>query len=358
MSYFVYFDSETYSECEIKKSGSYRYAAHPTTEWIMLQYAVGDAEVVIVDKYDYHSESFAYLQRLAADPEAIFVFWNAPFDRNVLRYTAGIDIPIERCLDAMVLAISVSLPGSLAQCGAAMQIEMQKLKGKDPINVFCKPAPKNRKVRRYTPEHYPELWQQFREYGARDVEALREIFLKLPRTNFRATERNLWMLDTKINERGVRVDKDLIDAVLIAIEKEKARLNNRVFEITGGDVGAASQRDALKDYLNEHYGLGLENLQAGTVEEALKQDLDGDARELLEIRQQISKTSTSKYQSMLAAMDPNDWRLRGMLQFNGASRTGRYAGRLVQLQNLPRPKIKPKDVPEAIARVKEVAGGY
>ena len=357
MTYYVYFDSETFSECDIKKSGSIRYASHPTTEWIMLQYAVKDDPVIIVDKYDYNADDFEHLQNLAADPDAVFVFWNAPFDRNILRYTAGIDIPIERCLDAMVLAMSVSLPGSLGQCGAAMKIKMKKLEGKDPINTFCKPAPKNRKIRRYTPEHQPELWQKFREYGARDVEAMREIFLKLPRTNFGTTEHNLWMIDTAINERGVRVDKDLIDTVLTAIEKEKQRLNDRVHELTNGEIGAASQRDALQKYLNAQFGLGLPDLKSATVEDALTRNIHPEAKELLQIRQQISKTSTSKYQTMLSALDPEDHRLRGMLQFNGASRTGRYAGRLVQLQNLPRPKIKPKDVPAAVERMKDVAYG-
>jgi DNA polymerase len=228
-----------------------------------------------------------------------------------------------------------------------------KLSGKDPIHTFCKPAPKNHKVDRYTPKEKPELWQAFIKYGIRDVETLRTIYKMLPKGNHAGIERTLWELDTRINERGVRVDLDLVHAALRAIEAEKTRLNARVAELTGGVIGAASQRDRLREYLIE-LGADLPDLTAATVEEALKNEaLPEVARELLQIRQQISKASTAKYQTILAAHDENDHRLRGMLQINGASRTGRYSGRLVQLQNLPRPKMKGGAIEKALPLIKD-----
>jgi hypothetical protein len=224
-------------------------------------------------------------------------------------------------------------------------------RGKKLIQLFTKPRPKNVKLRRADAQTHPEEWAEFVEYARLDVEAMREVYKRLPVWNTTAAERGLWILDQKINDRGVAVDLDLARAALRAAARAGANLADRAKAATGGVVGSLTQRDKLMAYLASEYDYIPADLTKGTVTAALKGDLDPAVRELLQIRQQASATSPAKY-TVLVNGTSSDGRLRGTLQFCGAARTGRWGGRLFQPQNLPRPTLKQPVIEAGIAAMK------
>src|SRR5690606_5575742 len=207
------------------------------------------------------------------------------------------------------------------------------------IQLFCKPQPANRAHRRATSETHPEKWAEFLAYAKNDILAMRELRKKMPKWNYRNSELALWHLDQTINDRGVCIDMDLVQSAMEAVEKAQKVLAKQTKEMTNGEVEAATQRDAMLKHILDAHGVSLPDMQKATLERRLNDDsLPLAVRELIAIRLQASTTSTAKYKALSLGTN-SDGRLRGTLQFNGASRTGRWAGRLFQPQNLPRPAL-------------------
>lgn len=348
-------DTETYSECDLKKSGVYVYAAHPSTEVVLFSYAFGDEEPRCWDITS-GDPMPADLADGIADPNCLVYARNAAFDRVVLRGVMGIDIPIERWRCDMVLALCHALPGALSDSNKAlgMGVDYSKLAdGHKLVMRFCKPAPKNHKIRRYDRENSPAEWARYMVYCDQDVSAMRHERRLIPNMNYNAAEVALWHLDQKINDRGFQADVELAHAGAAAADVEKALLATRLRTLTNEIVAKPTQGEQLKTYLNAVYKLGLEDLTKDTLEQRLKKGgLDPVCREIMEVRLAANKTSTAKYAALVTALG-KDGRFRGGLQFAGAARTRRWAGRIFQGQNLPsRGLPKPEVIEGYIAALK------
>lgn len=339
----IFLDTETFCETPIN-NGTHRYAEG--AEIIMWQWAVGDGPVEIRDG----DEDISDLLALLEDESYEVVIHNSAFDRTVMSHS-GIDLRVERVFDTMVCAMAHSLPGSLGTLCSILGVATDKAKDKEGrtwISLFCKPQPKGRKIRRATKATHPAEWQRFRDYGGLDIEAMREIYKKLPRWNYRGAELELWHLDQKINERGVLMDLDLAHAAIRASDRAQKLHAADAVRLTDGAVTSANQRDKMLEHILEAYGVGLPDLQISTLERRIDDpDLPVELRELLAVRLQSSKTSVSKYKRVLNGVSA-DGRLRGLLAFCGALRTGRWAGRLLQPQNLSRSTLSPEGVDRAI----------
>jgi len=335
----IFLDTETYCETPIN-NGTHRYAEG--AEIIMWQWAVGDGPVEIRDG----DEDISDLLDLLEDESYEVVIHNSAFDRTVMRHN-GVDLPVERVFDTMVCAMAHSLPGALGTLCSILGVATDKAKDKEGrtwISLFCKPQPKGRKLRRATKQTHPVEWEAFREYGRLDIEAMREIYKKLPRWNYRGFERELWALDQKINERGVMLDIDLAHAAIRASERAQKQLAKQAHEMTSGAVTSANQRDRMLEHILEEYGIALADLKGSTIEKTLADaDMPFELKELLMVRVEASRTSVSKYKRVISGSS-RDGRMRGTAAFCGALRTGRWAGRLLQLQNCPRPTIKNKEI--------------
>lgn len=323
----LFLDLETASATPIKR-GSYRY--REDARIIVQAYAVDMGEIV--------TEAFdgPKLQRLIDEADTVVMHNGGLFDRVQLAQH-GVIVPAEKLHDTMAIAYQHSLPGSLAALSSIFRLETPKdADGKRLIRLFCMP---NKKGVFATPESHPEDWRKFLAYAGADIASMRELYRKLPTWNLTPFERRLWVADMAINDRGIAVDVELAEAAIRAVDKAQAQLTDRTQDLTLGLVGTATQRDAMLRYINEVYDLGLEDLRGSTVEKALEAaDLPEDLRELLTVRLQAATTSTAKYKALLQCVS-SDGRLRGVKQYCGASRTGRWAGKLWQPDNLPRPAI-------------------
>jgi len=343
----LYFDLEVYSEVNLKQSGVYRYA--PESEILLAAYALDDGPVHVVETANDE------LTKALLDPNVTLVAHNAQFDRVVLRHAWQMETEIERWRCTMAQALAHSLPGALGVLCQVYGLDADEAKdadGQKLIQLFCKPQPANRKLRRANKETHPDEWAQFVHYARQDVQAMRVLHGKLPKWNYKDAELALWHLDQRINDRGVAVDLDLVQAAIDAVKKEKARLSKETQDKTGGDVNSASQRDALLAHILKEYGVSLPDLRTSTLERRLEDpDLPEPVKELLRIRLEASMSSNAKYPKFQHCTN-EDGRLRGTLQYCGASRTGRFAGRLVQLQNLPRGSVKGTELEHGIAALK------
>lgn len=306
---------------------------------------------------------------------------NSHFDRTVERH-AGIDFGLGRARDTMVQALAHSLPGSLGALCEVLRVDTDKAKdkaGKALINLFCKPIPFRFRKRepllesvaayaaekaeaeanwsgRATRETHPAEWRQFLIYAGRDILAMRECHRRMPKWNYPNLpfELDLWHLDQTINDRGVAIDLELAECAVRAVGVAQVELRERTGEITDGEVQSTTQVDSLLLHILAQYGVDLPNMQKATIERRIADpDLPEGLRELLRIRLQASSTSTSKYNTLMRCTS-SDARLRGLLQFLGAARTGRWAGRLFQPQNLPSRGLLPLD--EILAGIDALKG--
>lgn len=330
----LFLDLETFCEVDIKR-GAHRYAED--AEVLLVALAVDDQPVSVWDCTTDAGAGWQVALQQYIDNADRVVIHNSAFDRTVLRHQ-GVNIPLEKIDDTMVMALEHSLPGSLGQLCDILGVPTDKAKDKDGkklIQLFAKPRPKNVKLRRATRETHPDEWQRFIEYARLDVDAMRDVLRRLPDWNYHVRERHLWRLDQGINDRGVAVDAELGRAAIRAFDRATGTLAARARDLTGGAVPSATQRQRLLDYLRDKHDFTLNDLTKATVETLLKGDLHPEVRELLEIRQQASATSPAKYGALVDAAS-SDGRLRGTIQFCGASRTARDAGRIFQPQNLPR----------------------
>lgn len=349
----LYCDLETFSPVGLKKHGTYRYAAE--AEVLLWTYAFDEGEVQCWD-VTAEPEMPDDLKATLADENVTTVWHNGGGFDTVVLDAVGIHIPMSRVFDTMACAYAHSLPGSLDTLCQVLKVDASNVKhstGKKLIQLFCKPRPKNMKVRRATSATHPKEWAEFVAYAKADITAMREVYAKLPKWNYKGFEYDLWLLDQKINRRGVAVDLELANAALRAADKAKEALAEEIAEQTSGEVQTAGQRDALLAYLWEAHGIHMEDLRKSTAESLLSsEDLPEDVRELLLIRSQATMTSTSKYKAFIDATSA-DGRFRGALRFCGASRTGRWSSVKVQLQNLARPTMKNAEIELAVSTIKQ-----
>lgn len=350
----LYCDLETYCETPIAH-GANRYAED--AEVLLFPYAYGDEAPKVLD---FTAPGFVFksteLYDMLHDPSVGTVWHNGSmFDRVVLQFAEGISLPHNRVHDTMVQAYTHGLPGKLDTLCDIFKLDEDIAKRKDGkrlIQLFCKPRPKNHKLRRATRDTHPDEWESFIDYGAGDILSMRELHKLMPMWNLNNdVERELWYLDQRINDRGFAVDVELARAALAAVEIEKEKLNERMNDTTGGLVGAATQRQVLLDFVNEDLGQNLDNMQGATLDRILDNpDTDPYLRDLLKIRRAVGGTSTKKFDTLLNAMN-SDGRLRGCLQFAGAGRTCRWSGRTFQPQNLPRPDLPEAEIEEGIEKL-------
>ena len=353
----LFLDSETYCETPLK-NGTHRYAED--VEITIVTWAEDDGPVFEEDLTTPGHRGYAdlppRLRQLLEDPDVPIVIQNSGFDRTVIRHAWGIAIPAERIHDTMIQALTHGLPGGLDKLCEVMDIPVDKAKdkaGKALIQLFCKPRPKNSKVRRATRATHPVEWGRFLSYASSDIHAMRALYKKLPNWNYKGDERALWLLDQKINNRGVAVDVELAQAAVAAVAEAQRGYRGEVQQLTEGQVSSASKRDQLIKYILEEHGVELPDMKASTLERRLADpELPEGVKELIRIRLAVSTTSTTKYAALLRGVSTLDHRLRGTLQFCGASRTGRWAGRLFQPQNMPRPDMHAEDIDIGIEALK------
>ena len=351
----LYLDTETYSSIDIKKAGAFKYMEASDFEILLLPFAWNDDPVRVLDLTDpADREELPDIIAGLQDPDTIKVAHNSAFERAAYHRAFGFYQPPEEWVDTMILAAYNGLPMSLDAAGAALQIEQQKLKeGTALISYFCKPCKPtiaNGGRTRNLPHHAPEKWARFKDYAGRDVEAMRLIFKKLSRYPVTDFERQVWALDARINERGVLVDLELAQAAIDVDAAFKAEHMEEMTRLTGLDnPNSVSQ---LRDWLAA-VGVSCESLNKATVSDLRKAATDRTTRRVLELRQLLGKTSTKKYEAMVNAAGAGD-RVRGITQYYGAGRTGRWAGRLVQLQNLPQNHLDGIDTVREIVRAKDL----
>ena len=353
----LHIDIETYSSVDLMKSGVYRYAESPDFEITLLAYAFDDEPVEIIEvfsEYAVLSDLPPRVRRALTDPEVLKVAHNANFERTCISKALTITLPPEQWACTMTQALMAGLPGSLDKVAKALGLQEQKQAGTALINYFakpCKPTKINGGRTRNLPEHNPEKWEEFMAYCVQDVVVERAIGHKLATYTISDTEKRLWCLDQKINDRGVRIDTQMVYHALECDAYITDRLTTSARSVTGLDNPNSVAQ--LKGWIGEQTGDTPGSLDKETVQEMLKSSDNPDVQEALRLRALLSKTSTKKYAAMEAATGRGE-RVRGLLQYYGANRTGRWAGRLVQVQNLPRNYLPDLD----LARQTLMSGDY
>lgn len=347
-------DVETYCELNIKEVGAYRYCEHPSFEILLFAYAFDDEPVEIIDFMNDDNLPISVWEALD-DKNILKTAFNANFERNSIRNgLCNVEVTPEQWECTMIQALTMGLPGSLDMVGKALHFEEDKQKmkeGKALIQYFCKPCKPtktNGGRNRNLPEHEPEKWKLFKEYCKQDVEVEREIRKKLGRYKTIQDEKELWDLDQRINDRGINLDMDVILNAIKCDEQFKERLTNEASKLTG--LKNPNSPTQLKAWLSERVGYEVKSLTKDSIPGLIEAAEDDKVIRVLELRQLMAKTSIKKYQAMEVARC-EDGRVRGLLQFYGANRTGRWAGRLVQVQNLPQNHLP--DLEEARNCIKE-----
>ncbi|MCF0162115.1 MAG: DNA polymerase [Fusobacterium necrophorum] len=343
-------DIETYSSVDIKKAGAYKYAQSDDFEILLFAYSFNHEPVQIIDLKSGESIPEEILSALQ-DRNCIKYAYNAAFEWWCLNQF-GIDTPLDQWRCTMVHGLYCGYTAGLGATGTAIGLPQDKRKlatGTALIRYFCvpcKPTKSNGNRTRNLPHHAPEKWELFKEYCLQDVVtemaiADRLLFYPVPEKEWM-----LWRYDVAMNAFGVKIDRRLVEGALAIDAEVRQDLMAEAMKITGLNNPNSSKQ--LMEWL-EKEGTEVENLQKGTVSQLVGDLEDGDVKRVLEIRQELSKTSIKKYQAMQEAAGADD-RIRGVSFFYGANRTGRYAGRLVQLQNLPRNYLETLDVAREFTR--------
>lgn len=355
----LYQDTETFSSVNLFTAGVHAYSEAPDAEVMLWAYAFDEEEPKVWDL----TEGGPMPADLAAgleDPTVLQVWQNSHFDRTMIRACLDIDLPLERIEDTMIQALAHGLPGGLDKLCFALKIGVDEAKDKEGrtwINLFCKPRPKNMLLRRATRLTHPDEWEKFKDYAVLDIKSMRAIRRKLPTWNTRPSNSGLrgwdqWRLQEKINDRGVLMDVELARAAIDAVAEAKIDLDAEMVDETDGDVETGNQRDALLKYILEEHGVMLPDMKAATLEKRLNDDtLPEGVRSLIALRLDTATTSVGKYKKALAVVS-HDNRARALVQFCGASRTGRDAGRLWQPQNLMRPTMSGEAIEIGIEAIK------
>lgn len=356
MRHHLSIDIETRSSVDIQKAGMYKYAQSPDFEILLFAYKLDNKNTEIVDLTAGGRIPETILNKLR-DPGVIKHAYNAAFEWYCLN-RAGYETPIDQWRCTMMHGLYCGYTAGLGATGKAIGLPEDKQKmavGKALIRYFCvpcKPTKTNGGRTWNLPKHAPEKWELFKEYCVQDVVTEHEILRRLRQFPVPEEEEKLWQMDIRMNAFGVRVDVDLIEGALAIDSVSTQKLTDEAMELTG--LNNPNSPAQVLDWLRVQ-GVVLPNLQKATVEETLQAELPDRARRLLEIRQQMGKTSIKKYVAMDTAKGADD-RVRGLTQFYGANRTGRWAGRLVQLQNLPRNYLKTLDMARKLVKKKDYEG--
>lgn len=335
-------DIETYSDIDIRKSGLFRYCESPVFEILLFAYSADFGPVEVIDLTQNETIPAQIIAALN-DPCVVKHAYNASFEITCLN-KAGLKTSAAQWRCTMLHGLYLGYPAGLALLGKALGLPEEKRKlatGKALIRYFCmpcKPTKRNGNRTRNLPQHDPEKWETFKNYNAQDVVTEMEDYKHLAAYPVPDWVQEDWVFDYEMNLRGIRLDMALVRGALAIDAEHKEQLLARAVELTG--MANPNSRNQLLDWLNNNTELQLEKLTKETVAESLLR-VDGAAEEVLTIRKALAKSSVSKYTKMDQAVCA-DGRVRGVLQFYGANRTGRWSGRLVQVQNLPH------DIPPAM----------
>ena len=349
-------DIETRSSVDIGKAGLYKYAQSPDFEVLLFAYQLGTLPIQVIDLAQGERIPEWLLNDLR-DPGVIKHAYNAAFEWYCLN-RAGYVTPLGQWRCTMVHGLYCGYTAGLDATGKAMGLPQDKRKmavGKALIRYFCtpcKPTKANGGRTWNLPRHAPEKWELFKEYCGQDVVTEREILRRLSQFPMPEEEERLWQMDVRMNAYGVRVDEDLIKGALCIDQACREELTAEAVRITGVDNPNSTVQ--LMEWLSGN-GLETDNLRKDTVAELVKGEHPASVQRILEIRQQLGKTSIKKYVAMEAARC-GDGRVRGLTQYYGANRTGRWAGRLVQMQNLPRNYLKTLDGARGIVKAQNYEG--
>lgn len=349
-------DIETYSSVPIAKAGLYKYAQSPDFEILLFAWSWDFGPVQICDLTTENQLPESVLKALP-DPEIQKHAYNAAFEWYCLSRYLGAMLPISQWRDTMLHALYCGYPASLDAAGKALGLSEDKRKlqtGKALIRTFCvpcKPTARNGGRTRVLPGHEPEKWELFKQYNQQDVVTEMEIERRLSFWPVPDEIQRQWEQDITINERGVGLDTQLVEGALECSEITTARLTKEAVSLSGLDnPNSVSQ---LTSWLESETGFEIDSLTKSAVSGLLNRNLESEnVRRMLEIRQELGKTSVKKYAAMETAVC-EDNRVRGLLQFYGANRTGRWAGRIIQPQNLPRTRLHGAELSAARSWVKK-----
>lgn len=341
-------DIETYSDVSLPDCGVHRYAASEQFEILLFAYSLNDEPTQIIDLASGEKIPDEIMEYLT-DDSVIKTAYNAAFERNCINRFFGLSLKPEGWRCTLVQASMLSLPLSLEGVGEALNLDKKKMsEGKDLIRYFCmpcKPTKANGGRTRNLPSDAPEKWELFKTYCIRDVDVEKQIRNKLAKFPIPDREQKLYCMDQRINDRGIMVDQELIGHAVACDLLYKETVTKKAYEISGlENPNSVSQ---LKDWLNEK-GIEVDSLAKAAVEE-LVENTQGDVAEMMKLRLAMSKTSVKKYEAMERSVCP-DGRVHGLLQFYGANRTGRWAGRLVQIHNLPQNHMEDLELARSLVK--------
>lgn len=335
----LFLDTETFSGVDLKKVGAYAYAEHPTTEIMICTYAIDEGRVQTWDCTESPTmprELRKALRRVSRKKAKIVMANGLLFDRLVIREKWGIDLPVCQIEDTMIMAFRHALPGSLDMQCQVLGVDAEHAKdkaGKALIKRFCKPTPKTYKIRRYTRKTHPEEWAKFLRYAALDIIAMREVYWRIPDWGNTPKEDEILLIDQLINDRGFYVDVDLARAAIKAVQAHKEELKEEAWERFGGKLTGNDFLPALRDLAP---AFTIHNAQKSTLNDLLEDpDFPDEGKVLIEMRLGASSTASTKYNPLVNGLSA-DGRRRGCLQYGGAKRTLRWAGKGFQPQNLAR----------------------
>ena len=335
----LFLDTETFSGVDLKKVGAYAYAEHPTTEIMICTYAIDEGRVQTWDCTESPTmprELRKALRHVSRKKAKIVMANGLLFDRLVIREKWGIDLPVCQIEDTMIMAFRHALPGSLDMQCQVLGVDAEHAKdkaGKALIKRFCKPTPKTYKIRRYTRETHPEEWAKFLRYAALDIIAMREVYWRIPDWGNTPKEDEILLIDQLINDRGFYVDVDLANAAIKAVQAHKEELKEEAWERFGGKLTGNDFLPILRDIAP---AFTIHNAQKSTLNDLLEDpDFPDEGKALIEMRLGASSTASTKYNPLVNGLSA-DGRRRGCLQYGGAKRTLRWAGKGFQPQNLAR----------------------
>jgi DNA polymerase len=349
----LHLDFETYSECDLKSAGVHRYAEDPSTEVLMLGWAFDDEPEQL-----WHPFEGQLPERLVAglrDPSTAKTAFNATFERLIMKHVLGIYVPVGQWRCTMVCAYYLGFTGGLDAVLSQSALNYTKdPRGQRLIQLFCKPAPRNHKVDRYTRENRPEDFADFGQYCKTDVRVERELLLWLAQyPMMHEWDWQRYTLDQRINDRGIYLDRSMAAGALEAWEAERKALTQKLKDLSGL---SKVTREPFKEWLASH-GFFADTMGKDDMAASLKQhDWHDDVREAVGLWIEKEGKAATKYASMMKGMG-DDQRARGMFQFKGASRTDRTAGRRIQLQNLRRSFAKPAQIGTLVSAVRTAVPG-
>ena len=341
-------DIETYSDVDLTKCGVYAYSDSPNFEILFFAYAFDEEPTQIVDLACGEQLPERVLAALE-DPAVTKAAFNAQFERTCISKYLGRKLSPEGWQCTAVQSAMLALPLSLDNVGEVLNIQRKKLKeGADLVRFFsmpCKPTKANGGRTRNQPEDAPEKWERFKTYCIRDVDAEREIRQKLRKFPIPESEMELYRMDQEINDRGILVDRKLVENAVLCDNQYRQMVTARAYELTG--LSNPNSPVQIKGWLSEH-GVEAEKLDKKTVK-GLISETDGEVLEVLKLRLLMAKTSVKKYEAIERSVC-SDGRVHGLLQIYGANRTGRWAGRLVQVQNLPQNHIPDLELARSLVK--------